>query len=203
MVLVGLSIVLLADQLPAVDSWWHSLMLASRTDAGLAIARALAVIGGVMWMIIIGLLLIVTLLSVRSPWSALTAAAAMLASETITAVMKVGFARQRPPDSLTETGFTSFPSGHTTLAAAVAITIALLAGRKASWILAAAWIVLMAWSRTYLAAHWLTDTLCGAVLGASVALLMWVAVQKLASSAERRRSLREHSSMDASTAGER
>ena len=36
--------------------------------------------------------------------------------------------------------------------------------------------LLMAFSRTYLGAHWLTDTLGGALAGAGVALLLWAAL---------------------------
>ena len=36
-----------------------------------------------------------------------------------------------------------------------------------------AFVLVMMWSRTFLAAHWLSDTVAGAVLGAGVALMLW------------------------------
>jgi undecaprenyl-diphosphatase len=36
-----------------------------------------------------------------------------------------------------------------------------------------AYVVLMALSRTYLGAHWVTDTVGGAVLGAAIAVAAW------------------------------
>ncbi|MDN5636001.1 MAG: phosphatase PAP2 family protein, partial [Brevibacterium sp.] len=40
-----------------------------------------------------------------------------------------------------------------------------------SMILAFAWILLMMWSRTALQVHWLTDTIAGALIGISAAVL--------------------------------
>jgi undecaprenyl-diphosphatase len=37
---------------------------------------------------------------------------------------------------------------------------------------AVGYIVLMAWSRTYLRAHWLTDVVAGALFGAAVVLVI-------------------------------
>jgi hypothetical protein len=45
------------------------------------------------------------------------------------------------------------------------------------WTLAALAIAGMAWSRTYLQLHWLSDTLAGALLGIGIALLSFATVQ--------------------------
>jgi undecaprenyl-diphosphatase len=37
----------------------------------------------------------------------------------------------------------------------------------------------MAWSRTYLEVHWLSDVVAGALLGSGVALLVFAAAQRL------------------------
>ena len=47
------------------------------------------------------------------------------------------------------------------------------------WALGAVWIVWMCWSRTYLAAHWLTDVLGGLVLGIAVGVLVWASVETI------------------------
>lgn len=167
--------------------WWHDLMLAWRTDAGLTMARALDVVGGTTSMIVIGGALVAGFLIARRPWGALTVAGAMLASELVTGSMKVLFARPRPADSLSDVGLTSFPSGHTTLAATVAVVLALLIRGWLAWTAAAAWVLIMAWSRTYLEAHWLTDVLGGATLGFSMALVAWWMVVQVRAAVSRRR----------------
>ncbi|MGO2984225.1 MAG: phosphatase PAP2 family protein, partial [Brevibacterium aurantiacum] len=40
-----------------------------------------------------------------------------------------------------------------------------------SMLLAAVWILLMMWSRTALQVHWLSDTIAGALIGISAAVL--------------------------------
>ena len=72
----------------------------------------------------------------------------------------------------------SFPSGHVANAATIAIALGLILaldrGRRWVWMLGALYIVAMALSRTYLGVHWLTDTIGGALLGAGVAVIVWV-----------------------------
>ena len=41
------------------------------------------------------------------------------------------------------------------------------------WCLGVAWAILMAISRTYLGAHWISDTIGGLLLGAGVAIIVW------------------------------
>jgi membrane-associated phospholipid phosphatase len=53
--------------------------------------------------------------------------------------------------------------------------------RKWWWILAGLGVVGMAWSRTYLQVHWLTDVIAGAFLGAAVSLLVFSVAQLQAS----------------------
>ncbi|MDN5909815.1 MAG: phosphatase PAP2 family protein [Brevibacterium sp.] len=59
-----------------------------------------------------------------------------------------------------------------------------------SMILAFAWIVLMMWSRTALQVHWLSDTIAGALIGISAAVLadeLWTWVTMRTRSPHRRR----------------
>jgi undecaprenyl-diphosphatase len=70
----------------------------------------------------------------------------------------------------------SFPSGHS-IAATVTVVAAVIAlvppGRRRAWwgAGAVAFSVLMALSRAYLLAHWLSDAIAGVLLGMSCALL--------------------------------
>jgi undecaprenyl-diphosphatase len=88
--------------------------------------------------------------------------------------------RDRPPvdPPLTQVPGYSYPSGHTTAAAATYAAMALLLGRGRRWparlwlaLAAAAVIVDVALSRVLLGVHWLTDVIGGAALG-----LGWFAV---------------------------
>ena len=185
-VVLGTSIRLLGNGPLPIDAWWHNLMLAVRFDVGLTIARTLHVIGGVNAVIVTGLAIVIGFLIARRPWSALTVTLAILASQSFI-VLQTVFARPRPADSLSTVGFTSYPSGHTTLAATVVVVVALLLRRRGVWLVAAVWVLLMAWSRTYLAAHWLTDTVGGALVGIAVAMLVWSGVSNASVRIRRRR----------------
>lgn len=66
----------------------------------------------------------------------------------------------------------SFPSGHVTAAAAGMVSLCLSRGRK--WVLPAViWVLLMAFSRNYLMAHYPSDVLCAAVIGTISAFIAW------------------------------
>jgi membrane-associated phospholipid phosphatase len=95
-------------------------------------------------------------------------------------VVKVLLDRPRPPvpEQLAAASGFSFPSGHTTAAAATYAALALLLARGRSWPVraalgagAAAVIALVGASRVLLAVHWMTDVLAGAAVG-----LAWWAV---------------------------
>jgi membrane-associated phospholipid phosphatase len=85
--------------------------------------------------------------------------------------------RPRPPHPLVTADFGSFPSGHliTTVAVGLALTLSLSRpGRRRVWAgLVAVAAAVMICVRTYLRAHWLTDTFEGIAIGAGVALVLW------------------------------
>lgn len=102
-------------------------------------------------------------------------ALAVITSEALIGTLKSAFDRARPPDSLIATSGASFPSGHAIAAAvtAVGLVVVLLPPGPARWkweARAVAFAFLMALSRVYLRAHWLSDVVAGAMLGAGLAL---------------------------------
>lgn len=125
----------------------------------------------------------------RHKWAALYFLAASAVSAGIVQLLKALFGRARPEDILIAADAGSFPSGHVANAATVGVALALIFQRTWVWVCAVVWVVLMALSRTYLGAHWVSDTLGGAVLGAAVAVLLWAAL-----------ATRIHSARDASGA---
>jgi len=124
-------------------------------------------------------------LALRRRWWHLAAfVVAIVMSEALIGSLKAIYVRARPPGSLVATSGASFPSGHS-IAATVTVVAAVIAlvppGRaRVAWGTAAAvFSVLMALSRAYLGAHWLSDALAGVLLGASCALLAAFAVGEL------------------------
>ncbi|WP_329389052.1 phosphatase PAP2 family protein [Streptomyces sp. NBC_01351] len=85
--------------------------------------------------------------------------------------------RPRPANPLVRVDHGSFPSGHAATAALLVVAVGVLlvpaARRRAWWIGGAVFTLAMMWSRTWLHAHWLTDTAAGAAAGAGAGLLTW------------------------------
>lgn len=113
----------------------------------------------------------------RRRWEALaTWVAAMALSQILIGPVKDIYERVRPPLPLVETTSWSFPSGHSVAGATIAVAAVIVlvrAGpkRRNLEMLAAAFTVVMALSRVYLRAHWLTDVAAGVALGAAIAIL--------------------------------
>ncbi|WP_235940677.1 phosphatase PAP2 family protein [Paramicrobacterium fandaimingii] len=81
--------------------------------------------------------------------------------------------RARPLDMLVISDHGSFPSGHTANAATVAVVLGIVLRRTWVWVVGVLGIAVMAFTRTYLGAHWITDTLAGTLIGACVAIIVW------------------------------
>jgi len=96
-------------------------------------------------------------------------------------VVKLIVARPRPTiEHLSHLSSLSFPSEHTTQAAAIYLTIALMLSqsltrgwREAAIALGVVIALAVAWSRVYLGVHYPTDVTAGLVLGWSWALLVF------------------------------
>lgn len=161
------------DQPFAVDVWWNALVTAWWNPVLLGFSRVMNWVGGGWFGVLavpiggaIGLVLL------RRPW----AAAYFLAAEAVSAagvqVLKHLFGRVRPEDILVVSDYGSYPSGHVANAATIAAAAVVVFPRVWVGVAGAVWVLLMAFSRTYLHAHWLSDTLGGALVGAGAALLV-------------------------------
>lgn len=129
--------------------------------------------GGPIAVFVIPILGAVLLLVVRRPWAALYWILTLALSAGAVQLVKQLVGRARPEDILVVSDFGSFPSGHTANAATIAVVLGVLFPRALMWIAGAAWVALMAFTRTYLGAHWLTDTFGGLLIGVCVALIVW------------------------------
>ncbi|MGW4929204.1 phosphatase PAP2 family protein [Agromyces sp. NPDC004153] len=129
--------------------------------------------GGVISTLVVPGAIVAGLLLWRRPWGAVYSVVAAFASATVTRVIKVVVARPRPEDILVNPDFGSFPSGHSANAAVVATALGIIFLRTWVWVAGAAYTVLMMLSRTYLGAHWVSDTIGGMLVGAGVAVIVW------------------------------
>ncbi|HEV8219098.1 MAG TPA: phosphatase PAP2 family protein [Streptosporangiaceae bacterium] len=174
----------LLAHLQRADDVWLRLMISGRAAPVTAVAKVFNWLG-LVYVTLPVRIAIASFLALRRRWWHLAAfVAAILLSEILIGTLKGIYDRARPPGSLVATSGTSFPSGHS-VAATVTVVAAVIAlvppGRaRVAWgAAAAAFSVLMALSRAYLGAHWLSDALAGVLLGASCALLAAIAVGEL------------------------
>ncbi|MCA0347419.1 MAG: phosphatase PAP2 family protein [Actinobacteria bacterium] len=185
---VGAWIALRGGEPFAIDSVWLSMIGVDPGSAGYAAAATLAAVGSA-----VGVSLCV---GIASAWLFVAGSrvnAVVLATTAVVGVacselLKLLIARPRPFDALLEPSGFSYPSGHSMGAAALATGLALVAlahvgaRRSRAWVIIAAvsWVTLMMWSRTALHVHWLSDTIAGALLGWSVAVLVRAVLMRAA-----------------------
>ena len=158
----------------AIDLEWMTEITEHRSAAWTLPALFFNYAGGsILGSVVIPLATFLLLLAYRRPWGAAYFAAASVSSVICVQVLKHTVGRARPSDILVQVDTGSFPSGHTANAATVAVVLGILFPRVWVWFLGIAWAVLMAASRTYLGAHWLSDTIAGLLLGAGIAVIVW------------------------------
>lgn len=116
---------------------------------------------------------IIVLCILRHFWTALYVGLASAVSAGLVQVLKAVFDRPRPEQLMIATDEGSFPSGHVANAATLAVVLGFILWRAWVWAAGAVYVVLMMISRTYLGAHWLSDTIGGLILGAAVAIIVW------------------------------
>ncbi|MET0974870.1 MAG: phosphatase PAP2 family protein [Leifsonia sp.] len=176
-VAVLLGVVLVVRQqalLLGLDEEWAEEMVEIRGPVGNALALFFNYAGGtVIGALVIPLLTVVALLIARRRWAAFYFAVASAASAIAVQLLKQLFGRARPADMLVVSDYGSFPSGHVANAATVAVALGVIFPVVWVWTAGAVWTVLMAVSRTYLGAHWFTDTVGGFLVGAGMALVLW------------------------------
>lgn len=132
--------------------------------------------GGLIGVFIVPIGIIVALCLFRRFWAAIYFAAATILSAGLVQLLKGIFGRARPEEILVHADFGSFPSGHVANATTMAVVLAIILRRSWVWVAGVVYVILMLLSRTYLGAHWLSDTFGGLLLGAGVAVIVWAPI---------------------------
>lgn len=116
-------------------------------------------------------------------------AVTVLAADVSSEVLKHAYHRPRP-DLVPHGSYVysaSFPSGHSTMAAATFLTLATIVAslepRRATkalcYAMALGLMIMVGFSRVYLGVHWPSDVLAGWSLGAGWALLAWIVLNRV------------------------
>lgn len=129
--------------------------------------------GGILGIFVVPILILVLLLILKRPWGALFFLISTLLSAGLVQLLKNLFGRARPADILVTADFGSFPSGH--VANAATMVVALMIIFPVVWlrIVGPIYVLVMLASRTYLGAHWLSDTVGGLLLGVGIVVIVW------------------------------
>ncbi len=156
-------------------------------------ARDVTALGGFTVLTLLTILAALWLVLQRRRAQALVFVGAVVGTQVVASTLKALIGRPRPDliNKLDLVSSSSFPSGHSTMAPVVYLTLAaiVVAGepeRRIRLLLVTAAILLVAAvgvSRVYLGVHWPTDVLAGWTLGGTVALIATAILGRLARAA--------------------
>lgn len=155
-----------------IDLWWNELLSDWSPIVG-GFSLVMNFLGGGWFgVFVVPLAGAAVLVVIKRPWSAVYFLAAQIVTTAIVQIVKRTLGRARPDEMLVLSDHGSYPSGHVAEAATIAVSLFVIFPRVVTAVLGAAWVVLMAFSRTYLHVHWLSDTVGGALIGAGSALVV-------------------------------
>lgn len=172
---LAVAIPTLKDSVQVVDDAVYRWVVSAEWGPAVVAAQILDLVGTA-WIVWPTMAAVAAWLAWRRRWEAFSSwVLIMFISQLMVGPVKAIYERPRPTMSLAETSSWSFPSGHSVVGAAMAIGAVIVlvpAGpkRRNLEIAAGAFAVVMALSRVYLRAHWLSDVAAGAALGAAIAI---------------------------------
>ena len=166
-----------------IDDAWRSLMADYEVPWLVAVAKGFHVVGGVVVASVTAVVIAVGFAVVKKWWAFWAWVAMVGSAQVLSSVVKLGVDRARPIDALVHESSASYPSGHAMVSgAAIGIGLAVIAGMiwpnryRPFLVVGSAYAVVMAWSRTYLRAHWFTDVVGGLLLGGAIVFLVTAVV---------------------------
>lgn len=174
-VALGLLIFVREKNLPfGFDTAWMEEIVEHRNPVWEAPSLVMNFLGGGWFAVfVVPLVVVVLLLAFRRYAAALYFTVAVLLSVGTVQLLKQSLGRPRPLEILVTSDTGAFPSGHVANAATLAVVLGVILRRGWVWAAGIAYTVLMMLSRTYLGAHWVSDTIGGALVGAGVAVIVW------------------------------
>jgi membrane-associated phospholipid phosphatase len=137
--------------------------------------------GGNVALFVVPVIAAVFLLVTRGIWAALVVLPLRPLTQWAVESLKAVFERPRPPHRVIAVTLSAYPSGHSAVAAALVVVLALLIRHRWFTLIGVIYVVAMGYSRLYLNVHWFTDTLGGTALGIGVGLAMWAVVGSIRS----------------------
>ena len=171
--LLGLIVLARGNTALELDDEWMEEIVEHRSPVWDVPSYVLNFVGTGWFATAVSLLVVVLLFIARRRWTALFALIAIALSAALVQGLKAAFGRLRPEDILLSIDSGSFPSGHVANAATLAAVLAIVTWRWWVVVAGSVYVVLMAVSRTYLGAHWVSDTVGGLLIGAGVAVVLW------------------------------
>ena len=159
---------------PRIDRWAFDVADSLRTQPAVDVAKAITNLGSLPASIAAAVLTAAWALVRRRPLDAVALLAGLALTYAAVHIAKAGYDRLRPPDPLVRASLSSYPSGHAAYAVTLVAAATVLvrggvrwAGRVAAVAVAVALVGIVAATRVYLRAHYLTDVLGGIALGVS------------------------------------
>jgi undecaprenyl-diphosphatase len=174
--------VILDDPLPRLDRWAFDVTDPLHHPTVVDVAKVVTALGAFPTVLAAALATAVWAVVHRRRIEAVALLVGVLVSPIVSDTAKAAYDRPRPPGSLVETMTSAYPSGHTlqsvTLVACATVLVQAGVGwatRIAAVIVAIGLVALVAATRVYLRAHYLSDVLGGAALGFALWSLVGIA----------------------------
>ena len=165
-----------------IDSWVSDHMHFARREWLTPIVKMITDINGVLGASLFSVGVVVLLIWKKQYQNTAFYLTAVLGAMGLFGLVKHLVVRSRPENAIIEIGGYSFPSGHTTMATAIAFALYFILSQMHRWepykrilfFLALGWALLIASTRLYLGVHWFSDVVGGFGLG-----LFWVTAVRL------------------------